>query len=341
MADPSVVAGFARGLLELAVSKGVDRRALLERSEISAEELDDQDKRIPLPKYIALLRSAKALSGDPALALHFGEAFDIGDLSVVGLLAGSAGTVAEGLALMNRYTRLIIDLDIEGADRLQFVREKRRLWLVDTRRNPNEYPELTESAFARMASSARRFFPDAPPLRAVHFTHAAPEYREEYDRIFQAPLFFESDRNALLLDEGWFGRGLPTQPRYLTDILKAHAQGLLDELECTKSVRGRVEVLLMEGLGSGETSMGAIADKLGLTDQTLYRRLKGEGVTFEQVLHELRHKLALHLLNERKLSVTETGYLLGFSDSAAFSHAFKRWTGKSPRAVRSETIRGR
>jgi AraC-like DNA-binding protein len=53
------------------------------------------------------------------------------------------------------------------------------------------------------------------------------------------------------------------------------------------------------------------------------------------VLDELRYKMALHYLNEQRVSVNETAYLVGFSDPAAFSRAFKRWTGSSPRMMRS------
>jgi AraC-like DNA-binding protein len=62
--------------------------------------------------------------------------------------------------------------------------------------------------------------------------------------------------------------------------------------------------------------------------------LKTEGLTYAQVLDELRHRLALHYLSGKKVSVNETAYLVGFSDPASFSRAFKRWTGTSPRPVR-------
>jgi AraC-like DNA-binding protein len=78
--------------------------------------------------------------------------------------------------------------------------------------------------------------------------------------------------------------------------------------------------------------MKTIAKKLGVSRQTLFRKLRSEGVTFEKVLDELRYKLALHYLSEKKMSVNQTAYLVGFSDPAAFSRAFKRWTGSSPRA---------
>jgi AraC-like DNA-binding protein len=66
--------------------------------------------------------------------------------------------------------------------------------------------------------------------------------------------------------------------------------------------------------------------------------LKAEGVTFAKVLDELRHKMALHYLREKKVSVNEAAYMVGFSEPAAFSRAFKRWTGSSPRAKRASTI---
>jgi AraC-like DNA-binding protein len=80
--------------------------------------------------------------------------------------------------------------------------------------------------------------------------------------------------------------------------------------------------------------MEAIAAKIGVSRQTLYRNLKAEGVTFEQVLDDLRRTMALDYLRARKVSVNETAYLVGFSDPAAFSRAFKRWTGMSPREAR-------
>ena len=136
------------------------------------------------------------------------------------------------------------------------------------------------------------------------------------------------------MDESLRTHRVQLQPRYVFGVLSAHAEQLLKDLESSKTARGRVESLLMPILHTGEISMDAIAAKLGQSRQTLYRNLKEEGATFEQVLDELRHKLALHYLRGKKVSVNETAFLVGFSDPAAFSRAFKRWTGMSPREAR-------
>ncbi len=94
--------------------------------------------------------------------------------------------------------------------------------------------------------------------------------------------------------------------------------------------RGRVESLLTPLLHTGGASVAVVAGELGVSRQTLFRRLRAEGTTFEQVLDELRRRLALQYLGEGRASVNETAYLLGFSEPAAFSRAFKRWTGSRP-----------
>ena len=340
MPEPSISAGFARALMELAVSKGASRRLLAERSGIDPEDLQDQDHRIPFAKYVALMRAGKELSNDPALALHFGESFDIAELSIVGLIGQTCETFADAFAQLNRYERLIADVDgVAAGNRLVLSRESGQVWLIDTRKILNDFPELTESSFARMASSSRRMPGEKSFVKAVHVTHAEPAYRAEYDRIFQVPVVFESDKNALLMaDDSWLSLKNPLPSRYVFGILSERAEALLKSLASSKTTRGRVESLLMLILHTGDANMDLIAGKLGFSRQTLFRKLKAEGVSFEKVLDELRHKLALHYLAGKKVSVNETAYLVGFSEPSAFTRAFKRWTGSSPRMMRASTI---
>ena len=283
------------------------------------------------------LRAAKGLCNDPALALHYGETNDMSDISVVGLIAYACETMLEGMQQLNRYGRLVVEFD-GPHDRFKIAHKDGGLWAVDNRENPNLFPELTESTFARMICAPRRFGV-TQIAKAVHVTHPAPAYRAEYERIYGAPVTFDADWNAVQLDEKWMTYKIALQPRYVFGILGEHADALLKSLEDSKSTRGRVESLLMPILHKGDANMDAIAGKMGLSRQTLFRQLKAEGTTFEKVLDELRHRLALDYLSARKVSVNETAYLTGFSEPAAFSRAFKRWTGTSPRDARDALLR--
>jgi len=334
--EPTVGAGFARGLLELAVAQGANRQALAALAGLELADLEDQDARIPFSRYVALMRAAKALAGDPALGLHYGEAVDISEVSIVGLLGQGSANMIEAFNQLNRYVRLIVEVEADE-QRFQLTTRNGGVWVVDTRRNPNDFPELTESAFAQLICGPRRFGP-GPTLKAVHVTHADPGYRVEYERIFGAPVTFGAEWNAVQIEPTWGPQPVARLPRYVFGVLSERADALLRDLESSKTTRGRVESLLMPILHTGEASMDVIAGKMALSRQTLFRKLKAEAVTFEKVLDELRHRLALDYLSARKVSVNETAYLVGFSDPAAFSRAFKRWTGCSPRAMREQRL---
>jgi AraC-like DNA-binding protein len=340
MANPTIAAGYPRTFLDFAVSRGADRQTLLARSQLRPEDLKDQDNRIPLANYLTLMKAGIKLTGEPALALLFGEAVMTPDISIVGLIVMAAESVEEGHRQMNRYARLTLDED-DGrvSDHLEIIRDGGKVWLKATSEAYVNYPLLTESAFARSVCGARAMARSTlgvtnwPYPKAVYFTHQEPSYRDEYDRIFNVPLVFGSYMNALLMDEEFLSIRLPPTNRYVFGILSAHAELLLKSLENSKSTRGRVESLLMPILHTGEASMDMIAGKLSISRQTLFRRLKAEGTTFEKILDELRYKLALRYLSGKKVSVNETAYLVGFSDTAAFSRAFKRWAGHSPSAI--------
>jgi AraC-like DNA-binding protein len=333
MREATIAAGIAQALIELAVSKGANEAELLARAGIGPDDLQDRDNRVPFDKYIALMRAGKVLCNDPALALHFGEAIDCSKYSVVGLICASCETVIDAFTQANRYARLAVDFDLED-ERFSMLPGEGGFWIVDNRRNANDTPEMTETWVARMVTSIRRLSPE-PVVKKVELTFPAPDYRAEYDRILNVPVAFNSGRNAVLLDQSWLSYRLAGSSRYAFGVLSSHADVLLKELESAKTVRGRVESLLMPMLHTGDVSMDTIASKMAISRQTLYRQLKDEGVTFDQLLDELRRKLALHYLSGKKVSVNETAYLVGFSDPASFSRAFKRWTGSSPRSMKS------
>lgn len=326
----TIAAGIVRGFIDLAVAKGASRKALLERSRIGPAEVREQDTRIPLAKYAALMQAGREMTGDPALALHYGEAVKMEEISIVGLIGRASETFAEGFAQLNRYAKLALDVHGPEIDRFVLTRSGEQLWMIDTRPNANDFPHLTESIFARIVCTSRRMFGESHLVKAVHVTHSAPEYRAEYNRVFRLPVAFESDKNALLINEAMLAWKNPHASRYVFGILSAHAEELLIRLERSKSITGRVQTVLMPILHTGNANMLTIATKLGISRQTLFRRLREEGSTFGKLLDELRHAMALNYLRGGKASVNETAYLVGFSDPAAFSRAFKRWTGHSP-----------
>lgn len=339
MPEITVSAGYAKALLDLAVSKGADAGSLAERAELDVQLLANPETRVSYRVFKALMYNAKALCNDPAFGLHFGEESVFADMSIVGLICHSAATMNEAFYQMNRFARLAIE--VEGHDvgnRFELKKIGDDLWLEDQRRNPNDFPELTESTFARFICETARHFGDAPFARSIHFTHNQPEYRAEYDRIMKVPISFGSDRNAICIHESWLSIRIRAENPYVFGIFSDRADKLLAELQKAETTKGRVQSLIMPILHTGNVGMEQIASKLGQSRASLYRRLKAEGTTFETILDDLRHDVALHYIGGKKTSVNEVAYLVGFSDPAAFSRAFKRWTGNYPSVMTNKAV---
>jgi AraC-like DNA-binding protein len=319
-ADERTVAVTAtRALLDFAASKTGNRTLLFERSGLELADLLDENKPIPLPRFVALMDAGKELCNDPAFALHFGESDEFIEISFGCMMSAFSPTGTEVFARVNEGAPLM-------TDRFQMIRNGDGMWIVDTRNY--DFPEGTESSFARTVCASRRLFPATELVKTVHFTHAEPPYRAEYDRIFRMPIVFGSDRNALLMDAAWLEQKPQELSRRVLEMMKTRAAAQ------AASTRQRVEALLVSLLQTADVSIDGVASRLGMGRHTLFRKLRAEGVTFRQVRDELRRKLAIQYLSERKLAVSETAYLLGFSDPAAFSRAYKRWTGHHPRGAR-------
>lgn len=177
--------------------------------------------------------------------------------------------------------------------------------------------------------------PDWSPARVV-FPHALRGRRADYEDHFGAPVVFgRGEESRLVFDVDVLrrrvafpssvtgGEGPPTPERELM------AFQLRDE-RLLASLRALVTARLAEG----PVTLAASARILGVAQRTLQRRLDEAGVPFETIVDEIRRESALARMRDAAATVTEVAMALGYSDSAHFIRAFRRWTGMTPSAWR-------
>ena len=111
MSSLTASAGLAAGLIAFAVERGADRAELMARACVRPADIEDADHRLPFETYMALMRAAQDLCADSALALHFGEAVDLAELSIVGLIMNASATMADAFAQMQRLGRLTLETE--------------------------------------------------------------------------------------------------------------------------------------------------------------------------------------------------------------------------------------
>lgn len=338
MPQPTVAAGLPAALLKYAVLRGADRDDLLLMAGLSEPVLADPDNRVPLSQYLSLFAASVVASGDPAFALHFGESTLMRDISVVGIVTEAAGSAQSTVDLLNKYASLTMDEgDRRPAERVGLVTEDGETWLKFYSPLFVEHRDLAESSFARCVCGARALSAErnggSPKafLKAIHFTHNRPSYHAAHERLFAVPVVFGSDKNAWLLDERIVAAMRSRPEAYTAHAVRKHADALLERVKTVRTVRGQVEHIVRSELATG-VSMTRVSSSLGVSRQTLLRKLRAESTSFEAVVDELRHKVAIENLGTRRLSVKQTAKAAGFADVSAFSRAFKRWTGQRPRA---------
>jgi AraC-like DNA-binding protein len=123
---------------------------------------------------------------------------------------------------------------------------------------------------------------------------------------------------------------------YLNDLLLKYCDAALaDRRDDTSQLRTKVENAISSLLPHGRVLVGDVARSLGMSERTLARKFSEEGLNFTEILQQLRRDLAVRYLDDRKLHVSKIAWLLGFHEVSAFTHAFKRWTGKTPREMRT------
>jgi AraC-like DNA-binding protein len=193
-------------------------------------------------------------------------------------------------------------------------------------------PQLTEFGVALVTSRVKLWFNQQP--REISFVHDALGPTDDYQNLLRCPVRFGCEQTALRFDDDALEAPSQRHDPNLFRLLEAHAEKVLAEMPRTATLRERVRREVVRRVREGEPSITSIAAALATSERSLQRKLQMEGVSFRDVVDEARHKLALVYLADHMLSMTDVACLLGYSEGAAFTRAFKRWTGSPPSQVR-------
>ncbi len=123
---------------------------------------------------------------------------------------------------------------------------------------------------------------------------------------------------------------IETADNELLNILKRHCRQILGARPKADDFVFEVQQSIATLLPSGQSKIDAVAQDIGMSSRTLTRRLAEDGLTYKGLLDQMRRKLALQYLKDRRIGLKKVAYLLGYSEVSAFYRAFHRWTGTSP-----------
>lgn len=168
----------------------------------------------------------------------------------------------------------------------------------------------------------------------VHFRHGSGSSPQAYNRILGLTPQFNSTINGWVFEARLLELPLSDSDSRLHSLMRDHLEKM-DELS-PRELPGYVQHLMKNFLPNGRVTIDQLADYMMLSPRSLQRYLNEEGTSFQTLLDSTRQNMAERYLQESSISLTQLAGILGYSDLAAFSRAFQRWYGVSPRQWRKD-----
>jgi AraC-like DNA-binding protein len=172
----------------------------------------------------------------------------------------------------------------------------------------------------------------------VRFVHHRTGDLTYIRRVFGCEVEFGAETDEIIFNAGTLELPVVGDDPFLNElILKMCDEAMANRMANTSRFRTIVENNIAPLLPHAEASIGTVAKRLGLSERTFARKLAAEGLSFSEVLDQMRRELAMRYL-EDDLQASQIAWLLGFHHPSSFSHACRRWTGKSPLEFRRAPV---
>lgn len=314
------------------VDGDIDKDALLRSIGIDPNSPIDPSQMVPDTEYYTLLETVMAVDKAAAtLPLRVGATMGCDDYGAFGLAWKSATTLRGSYERAERYARVLTSVsthEIEKVDDGVFM----HLHRAGERNLGMRFSN--EATIASIASISQQVATKTFKPIAVHFKHAGPDFITGHEAYFGCPVFFESDRDALLVSTETLQTPNKLGDASISKFFDTHLETELSKLEDEKSLNQRVRIQISQALSEGIPTISDIANHFGMSGRTLQRRLSDLGYSYQTLVDESRRQLAKRLLQETDYSLAEVAFMTGFSEQSAFTRAFKRWAGQTPRAFR-------
>jgi AraC-like DNA-binding protein len=309
---------------------GVAMRPLLGKSGLTRQQLEDPKSRIAVRNQVDFLNRVAVALEDDMLGFDLGQAFDLREAGLIYYVFASSPTLQEVFERGARFTAVVNEGVIQRHIDSRYV--GLAISYSGVRRHDDRHQ--LEFWFAALIRIARHLTgTHLRPVR-VRLTHQPGRGHARLSRFLGCRVEFGATTDEILFAREARDLRVVNFDPYLGKLLIGICeQALARGARASDSFAARVENVLAPLLPHGEALASTVAARMGLSARTFARRLATEGLTFSALLHRLRLQLARRYLIQEGLPVSKVAWLLGYQEVGAFSHAFRRWTGKAPSEV--------
>lgn len=285
------------------------------------------DASVTTEQFFALWRALEALAGSEA-GLRLSRALDRSVMPPSFMVAHHARTYGDALQRVARFKALCAPEALE-------IRREGGQCLIEGHWPHALSPtplSLAEATITSLVELGRAVADGAVRPMRLDLRRAR---NDEVAAYFDCPISWGANTDRLTLDARDLERPFGTYNAELVAILDQALAGQLDAQTAAASLSEQVRWLIRRSLTAGRPELRSVARELAISERSLQRRLEAEGFSFQSLLSDTRHQLALEHLRDPGLDVAEVAYLLGYDDQGSFYRAFQKWEGQTPAAWRS------
>ncbi len=330
---PGVLASAATGIVGYIERCRGDVDRIFGNAHILPDMAGSPTLKLRLSAFCRLFEELARQTGNENFGLWFGNQFQPRDLGMWGYAAVSAPTLGaslECLVGLFRYHQessvMQLRVDTDGLARLEYQITDPSI--IERRQDA----ELSLGMFLNVVRECCgvHWSPEE-----VHFEHPKPENAREHEVAFGAPVYFSQRTNALLFRPGDLERPMPSRDLRLLAVMQTCLEQLGSRPSQDDMLLDRIRTAVRMRLPEGCPSLKQIADELRAPVSVIHQDLSAAGLTYKEMVEEVRRDLALSYTRQQHLPLSEIAMLLGYSELSAFSRAFRRWTGTAPREYRA------
>jgi AraC-like DNA-binding protein len=331
---PTATGFAARQAIAALRTHNIEVAPLLRRVGLLERALDSRQHRISAVAQVKLLEYAAEALDDSAFGLHLAQQANLRQAGLLFYVTSAARTIGETLQLYERYCRIVNEAVRVKLSPIQNGVVVELNFVGISRHHFRQNAEFVLAASLKgMRENVGR---NVRPIR-VTFAHPRNSNLEEFERFFGCPVEYACVSDQWSFSNETLAVPLITGDPYLLETLQPFCDEAARERNTAAgTLRSSVENEAQKLLPHGKASRRSVARAVGMSERTLSRKLADEGTTYEELVDQLRRSLAFQYIKARSISLSQIAWLLGYEGSTSFSHAFARWTGRSPSAVRKE-----
>jgi AraC-like DNA-binding protein len=317
-------------------SYGLDSRKLFAEAGMDHARLRDPLARFSTVSLPRLWRLAFEATQDPCLGLTVARFWHPTTMYALGYSWLASVNLAEAFDCMRRYTRMV-NTAAQGVINTENTDGSYRV-VIDTKKfNPPPHDASVDAVLGMLVIMCRSTYGESFRLQRVTIRHDRPLATRGFEEFFDAPVEFSQTENALWMDASMVLEPLATANPELVRVNNRIVTNYLAQID-RNDLGMRVRSQLIEHLPGGHANEAEIAAMLNVSQRSLQRKLKEQGISFTQLVENTRRELGLQYVRDPQHSFNEIAFLLGFTEPANFSRAFKRWYGKTPTEYRQMSL---